>query len=75
MWTQGPINRSFQRDPRRVLIWFVVVPIVGIAAATALIAAGSPRGYLLAIATAVLVAQAIVYAPRAYRAVRDGRDG
>jgi hypothetical protein len=72
LWTQGPVNRRFQSSPRRVLVWLVVVAVFGIVLTTALFAAG-PQGrfpYVMGVATVIGVLNALIYGPRAYRAMR-----
>ena len=70
MWSQGPLNRWVQGDTRRVIVWFTCAPLIALLLALGLVLAGSWVGWLVAVAAALLVAQAAVYLPRALDARR-----
>jgi membrane protein implicated in regulation of membrane protease activity len=70
------LNRWVAAEPRRVFACFVGVPAGGALATVAELLAGSQFWWLLAAMTVLVVLQAVVYAPRAYRAMRErDRDG
>jgi hypothetical protein len=73
-WTRGPLNRRFWTDPTRVFAWLVVTPFGFLAVALLNLLVGSTViGVLLAVGTVVAGIQAVIYAPRALRAVRANK--
>ena len=69
-WTQGPINRWIQKDPRRVVAWFIAAPTVIVLLAAILLVGGSWLGWVAAVTAVPLLLQAFVYVPRALKASR-----
>lgn len=73
IWTRGRFNRWFGSSPLRMMIWFAFAPIIGATAALGSALAGSWMwAVALAVVTVVLVGQACIYAPRAWKAFRSG---
>jgi hypothetical protein len=56
-----------------MIVWFIIAPLVGATAAVASVLTGNRVWALaLTVATVMLTAQAFVYAPRAWKAHRNG---
>jgi O-antigen/teichoic acid export membrane protein len=74
MWTQGSLNRRFQGSPRRVLVWLVASAILSVVLTSTLFATGAAAAfsYVMTVATVIGVINALIYGPRAYRAMHRG---
>jgi hypothetical protein len=71
-WLRGPLNRWFWRSPRRTYYWLIITPIVALAFAVWAFSADLiPYGVILAVVAAFGLRQALVYGPRARRAIRQ----
>jgi hypothetical protein len=70
LWVLWGLNRWMASEPRRVLIWFIVAPVLGVLLSISLMLAGAAGWWLALVGSAALLAQALVYLPRAYRATR-----
>lgn len=73
-WKDSRLNRPLERDPRLVIAWFVVLPLVSLLVGVLFLSAGEVliAGLVLG-AGVVLVLQGLVYVPRAARAARSKR--
>jgi hypothetical protein len=71
MWTRGRLNRHFWESPTRVFAWLLVAPFgFVLVAALNLIVGATVVGVIVLLCAAVSIGQAVIYAPRALRAVR-----
>jgi hypothetical protein len=73
LWLLWGPDRWMASEPRRVLAWFIVAPVLGVIAAVALLLIGSGAWFVAAAGSVAVILQAIVYAPRARRAMRERR--
>jgi hypothetical protein len=73
LWILWGPDRWMASDPRRVLAWFIVAPVLGLLGSVALLLAGSAALWVAGPWSVALILQAIVYVPRARRAMGERR--
>ena len=73
-WWESRLNRPFERDPRLVIAWFVLLPLLGLLGGALFLGVGWWPGYVLLGAALVILVQGAVYVPRAFRAARAMRN-
>ena len=70
VWRGGRLNRWLGQSPRRVFFWFLTAPPIAAVLAAYLFFVAKTGAIFALAGTVVLLWQAVVYAPRAWRAWR-----
>jgi hypothetical protein len=72
--TRGRLSRLYWASPARAFAWLVVTPFgVGIVAVLNLLVGSTIVGVVFIVGTALTLAQAVYYGPRALKALRGQR--